>query len=645
MEMRLMNINVSCVQIWEKFDRLGRERNPEWKMSYFLPVYTGSYSEGMPNSSDMDRLLIAKWINIQEEGTISPDVNENSKCDVMNLFYTTEGCHFGYIKIVISKEIKHIFSDAQIRRFKRVSYMKSDCFIQDMKTWIGAPPLSELHGPSLTYSGYEGFSYDEVYGIKISGWPSLAKSTLDRCNRTTKTALLNSDVYAVPVGYTLSATKDIEWRLLFTMAEKVFMKTWSKTQLNCYYLLKQLKMIHLANPDCLKSYYIKTVLFWMSEALPVTYWCPENLLKLFAKTLLILKWFLFQHWLPNYFIPENNIIDHKPAEECQTVANKISSLLTGRMEVVIAELLCEDQIEDIYDFVGLKRSIIPPRSTKICQLTEKYIQTLNAEISGNLLDEADILSSLTTCTIQNLCQCKAMEEIIEDLPNFLTKEVSGSFSVILRRKVADFYHSQKTRQSHEKAEKLYKDCLSLRYPNGFDDNFISGVAHLAFFYYLNGNFIAALDSIEPTLETIKQSVKSETTSGFLHIAIPYSIDRVWCDKILYDILQSQSFYYPLYINVVSLILYVAIRSLLLLFEPHSKERELLQLTELFVQCGLQNLNPCLLDTYDYLICEIRELLLSCSIPTHTLSTYVMPQIATRTERLKNYHNWNENGPK
>ncbi|XP_061196669.1 uncharacterized protein LOC133204942 [Saccostrea echinata] len=640
--MRLLNINVSCVQIVEKFDRLGRERNPEWKISNFLPVYTGSYSEGMPNSSDTDRLLIAKWINVQEEGSIIPDVNENSKHDTMNLFYTTEDCHFGYIKIVISKGIKHIFSDAQIRRYKRVSYLRSDTFIHDMKTWIGAPPLSELQGPSITYSGYEGFSYDDVYGVRISGWPSLAKDTLDRCNQRTKIVLQTSDVYAVPVGYTLSKTNDIEWRLSFTMAEKVLMKKWSKTHLNCYYLLKQLKTIHLADPDCLKSYHIKTVLFWMTEVLPITYWCRENLLKLFAKSLHILQWFLFQHWLPNYFIPENNMIDHKSREECQNVSIKISSLLTGKMELVIAELLCEDRIEEIYEFVGLKRSVLPPRTTKICILIEKYIQTLYAEISGNLLDEADKLSSLTMCTIENLCQCKAMEEIIQDLQNFLTKEVSGSFSVILRRQVADFYHSQKTRQSYEKAEKLYKDCLSLRYPSGFDDNFISGVAHLAFFYYLNGNFIAALDSIEPTLETIKQSVKSETTCGFLHTAIPFN---VWSDRILHDILQSLSFFYPLYMNVISLILYVAIRSLLVLFEPQSKERELLQLTELFVQCGLQNLNPCLLDTYNYLICEIRKLLHSCSIPTHTLSPYTMPQIATRTERLKNYHNWNENGPK
>ncbi|XP_062599540.1 uncharacterized protein LOC134261083 [Saccostrea cucullata] len=339
------------------------------------------------------------------------------------------------------------------------------------------------------------------------------------------------------------------------------------------------------------------------------------------------------------------MIDHKSTEECRDVSDKISSLFTGRMDVIIAELICEDQIEDIYDFVGFKRSILPPRTTKICLLTEKYLQTLNAEISGNLLDEADILSSLTTCTIQNLSQCRAMEEIIEDLPHSLTNDVSGSFAVNLRRLVADFYHSQKTRQSHEKAEKLYKESLSLRYPSGFDDKLISGVAHLALFYYLYGNFTAALDSIESTLETIKQSIRSDTTCGFLHIAIPYCTDRVWRDKILYVILQSQSFCYPLYINVISLILYVAIRSLLLVFEPRSKERELLQLTELLVQCGLQNLNPCLLDTYDYLICEVRELLLSFSIPTHTLSTYVMPEITTRTERLKNYHNWNENEPK
>ncbi|XP_052075908.1 cyclic GMP-AMP synthase-like [Mytilus californianus] len=101
----------------------------------------------------------------------------------------------------------------------------------------------------------------------------------------------------------------------FSVGEKFLINTFTHTQLLCYVLLKILLKnsinIDSGCKELLCSYHMKTVLFWVSEELPLSEWRPENLTSCFMRCLRRLIYFVEYSMCPHYFIPENNLFENK----------------------------------------------------------------------------------------------------------------------------------------------------------------------------------------------------------------------------------------------------------------------------------------------------------------------------------------------
>ncbi|VDI80654.1 Hypothetical predicted protein [Mytilus galloprovincialis] len=125
----------------------------------------------------------------------------------------------------------------------------------------------------------------------------------------------NGGVWFVPIGYKLSQNEDIEWRVTFGIAEKLLVYSFTHTQLLVYALLKiVLKDVieqHLKLKELLCSYFLKTVVFWVSEEIAVTEWTPHNFENCFSECLKRLAYYVQHDILPHYFIKERNVLEQR----------------------------------------------------------------------------------------------------------------------------------------------------------------------------------------------------------------------------------------------------------------------------------------------------------------------------------------------
>jgi tetratricopeptide (TPR) repeat protein len=91
--------------------------------------------------------------------------------------------------------------------------------------------------------------------------------------------------------------------------------TFTHVQLMCYALMKiLLKDVIDSNDDCkglLCSYYIKNIIFWVSEELALSIWQPQNLIYCFMRCFERLLYCVEYSMCPHYFIPEINMFENK----------------------------------------------------------------------------------------------------------------------------------------------------------------------------------------------------------------------------------------------------------------------------------------------------------------------------------------------
>jgi hypothetical protein len=115
--------------------------------------------------------------------------------------------------------------------------------------------------------------------------------------------------YIVPVGNKLSEGQSLEWRICFTTGECKLVASFNATQLKLYVLLKMtVKDILKPAIDCVSFYMVKNVVFWVMEHTPTFVFTPSNLTKCVIHALWFLLHCLHNDYLPNYMIPNRNLL-------------------------------------------------------------------------------------------------------------------------------------------------------------------------------------------------------------------------------------------------------------------------------------------------------------------------------------------------
>ena len=198
------------------------------------------------------------------------------------------------------------------------------------------------HGPAVTSeSPLLQIQVDNVYAIKCNTWPKSANEWKTRMRRWNWPStdmikrIVSQSCLLVPVGHRLSPEPQFEWRLSFSKAEKTLAQSLTVFQKKAYVLLKMLHREFFSSPKVIATYHLKTILFWMCERLPESFWSDANMGRCLFALLDELITCLASHKLPNFFIPDNNMISHIHSDFVKTVLEKVLALRRDPMEAIL----------------------------------------------------------------------------------------------------------------------------------------------------------------------------------------------------------------------------------------------------------------------------------------------------------------------
>lgn len=305
-------------------------------------ITSGSFGEGLEmRGSDIDIMYIDK----------STEVHENITSSVYSPLKT-------YLSMA-SQETKPGFTILRLVKSNNpliVSICKKSkmglCLSNYLfKQLFTTRYSSVIHGPSV--SDVAG-CFDIVHCFSSKSWITPASQWITRSKnpwptKTTKELIKDHGVLFVPTGVNGSPQEEFEWRISFSVGEKLLVYTFSHTQLLCYSLMKILvKDVIEKIEGCkklLSSYYLKTIMFWISEETNPSIWRPENLIKCFMICLRRLIYFVQNSCCPHFFIPENNMFHNKIEGENRDV---LLSALNGLFSYGWQCIFISDQIMRVH---------------------------------------------------------------------------------------------------------------------------------------------------------------------------------------------------------------------------------------------------------------------------------------------------------
>ena len=307
----------------------------------------------------------------------------------------------------------------------------------------------KITGPSIeTWGNYCDISKsgtDTVPSIHCKFWPTTAAEWIDRPRQyewpssSDKVSIVAFGCHLVPVGHSLSLSKAEEWRLSFSIAERILVWSFNHTQIQCYMtmklILKEFVKVNCAerHKDVLCSYFIKTFLFWQFETTDPLFWQSSNLrgclMYLFNEFHKCIQIGVLRH----YFTPRFNLFavkltrdaqfelsqifnvviqtDLRILGECASLSGvwskfqktvNVNQINSGQMDEVLKhQVACNDQhLMNIFKL--LIREVVH-------KSLPNYKETLIA--THRLIDKSNTYTCLPTLTVRELCLSITIEEL------------------------------------------------------------------------------------------------------------------------------------------------------------------------------------------------------------------------------------------
>ena len=458
------------------------------------------------------------------------------------------------------------------------------------------------HGPALTD---EEANMDFVAAIPCYNWPKQAYAFSTRTRpsghpNTEVTKTISSLMcFYVCVGHRLSCDPGKEWRLSFSLAEKLLVRSWDTTRIKCYIIIKILIKENLvADSNSVCSYFIKTAIFWLSEAQPASFWNDDHLLMCVYVVLEKLSYFMDEGKLPNYFVPDNNMIDH--LEESIRLQNKVklAELKENLVPLILKSNLCkgmfcnDDAPMKIHYLIVDKGE--PQNSGKMIDGIVDNLEKFRIQYKQqNFYDTMHLTLAyrkLKDCFSRHIdiaeIVAQGVRDYLTNVPDVLYRE---AYERILDLVLASCYHYQAMTLTRavrntvlNKTESMYlARRTSFVHPTTYDDNGLLGGACLALFYYTNDNKEKAsavcnetlyylLDdqtSLEEALKWACAVVLEQFESLLFTLTDPELGKQLECEKVLV-------------VNPVILLMYIGIKSTVLERERKLKMDRFKELTQL-----------------------------------------------------------------
>ena len=239
--------------------------------------------------------------------------------------------------IVPSFEISHYFSGEFVNILKFFTDMKSSVehFIL-WKIWQNLKVQDLIVGTECAINSEHApiAEADFVYSVKCAFWPEIAKPwivrerpfdvpSLELCQE-----IASHGVHLVCKNYP-SGDERLNWRLSFSEAEIKLVSMRSKKQKLVYFIFKsifyeQLKSVYDEPTDTsLSSYHVKTIMLWACEKRALEFWERNCHLACLEALFTDLEVALRTKKLPNYFIPEMNLL-----ADCESILDRALDVVT-----------------------------------------------------------------------------------------------------------------------------------------------------------------------------------------------------------------------------------------------------------------------------------------------------------------------------
>ncbi|VDH98713.1 Hypothetical predicted protein, partial [Mytilus galloprovincialis] len=193
-------------------------------------ITSGSFGEGLEmRGSDIDIMFMLPYVEIVENMEIPFNLN---KIYFVIETYETQPC-FTKLRLIFSEEFKILKLCEKIGS----EYYLSNVYIKELCLNKSCPII---HGPCVAD---EDGVFEIAYCLHSKSWITAAQQWITRSNNSwpgykVKQSIIQHGVLFVPIGVKGSTKEELEWRISFSVGEKLLVNSFAHTQLLCYALMK-----------------------------------------------------------------------------------------------------------------------------------------------------------------------------------------------------------------------------------------------------------------------------------------------------------------------------------------------------------------------------------------------------------------------
>ena len=196
----------------------------------------------------------------------------------------------------------------------------------------------EENGPAVTaHYLHKYLTVDYVLSLRHIQWPLCAAEWGGRQrywpNSDTVNDIISYGCHLVPKQPPTLSKEDPLYGLFFqysfARAENILLNKLNEDNpvlTDCLRMLKFLCEMHFDRPQLLKSYHMQTIVLLAAERLPLSQWKTDNFVKHLLDLLDDLLHFLVAEYLPNYFIPAQNLFQQFSSDFLIDVAKRVSKV-------------------------------------------------------------------------------------------------------------------------------------------------------------------------------------------------------------------------------------------------------------------------------------------------------------------------------
>lgn len=478
--------------------------------------YTGSRAEGIDRAGDDDFMFVNHNARVINQSTNTVEKDKETSC------FTAIHVRPGYVHLLSCDSLDKASDDLKLQQndgFLRSDVVKAFMLNSDSDGNESDEFFNKLteHGPALTDEKHD---EDFVCALPSYEWPEIAMEFSNRVREFNQPSreiidkITTQGCLYVGVGHPSSADRGKEWRLSFSLAEKILVRSWNDVKTKCYIAVKALcKENFNSQPKVICSYFIKTAIFWLSERMPESFWEKERILGCISAIIEELLSYTSSGTCPNYFLPSNNMMDHLSYEQRKDVISKIESTMNDLPLAILQSKLGDATFKSSPDFVTLYLILKNSDSPSNAEMQMAVVNSHNKEHSKNAenyyesMHLTEIFQELKRFFYRRLHSGKIdyfAQMISEDLPGVIANpSFKTAYEKLLFLALGDIYqqmasskcdlHTEECQELLTRAESWISKAEILKHPSGFDDGGVLTSACKSLFYYTIGDKDSAFD--------------------------------------------------------------------------------------------------------------------------------------------------------